>query len=262
MEKNQETNTGCIHLTVIPKKPFFRIIIFLLFFFFKDDLRAQESVDQLSDSEISERLVYIQRVLEEGQTRANLWWYGWTIGYGSYAAAQFSLALATDDEENKTSRIVAGAKSLLGMSSLLIDPMLPAYAPKLLKEISGSSPEERKKKLIEAERILEKSAERESRGRSWRKYGLVFLVNLTGAIVIWNDHHIQDREERHQKALLSFGTGIIGSSLSTLTQPTRAIEDWDHYKKKYKSPPGQSQINPRPWFIAPYPGGIIAGIYF
>ncbi len=244
------------------KKTIFKIIIFTFFSPLNSDLYAQDSVDQLTDTEVSARLTSIQRLLEEGQTRANVWWYGWTIGYGSYAATQFTLAFATADEENKTYRIVAGTKSFLGMTSLLLDPMIPGYAPKLLKAIPENSPEERKKKLIEAERLLEKCAQRELRGRSWVKYGLIFLGNLTGAMIIGNDRHIQDREERYQKAYISFGTGMMTSLLYTLTQPTRAIEDWHSYRQKYKDPSSPSSINPQRWFLAPYPGGIIAGINF
>jgi hypothetical protein len=81
-------------------------------------------------------------------------------------------------------------------------------------------------------------------------------------MIIGNDRHIQDREERYQKAYISFGTGMMTSLLYTLTQPTRAIEDWHSYRQKYKDPSSPSSINPQRWFLAPYPGGIIAGINF
>ncbi len=84
--------------------------------------------------------------------------------------------------------------------------------------------------------MLENSAKAEIGGRSWLQHTLAFLVNATGSIVIWKGYEKKIKEKGDNPvtyALINFALGTAGTELQIWTQPTRAIDDWEKYKKKY-----------------------------
>jgi hypothetical protein len=202
---------------------------------------SQNTIDQLSDTEVTERINYIQGVLDEGQTCAQWWFYGWTIGYTALAAGHFTLHFVSDDKEFKQDMLVGGVTSTLGIAGMLIDPFVPAYGPGDLRSLPSNTPGEKRNKLKNAEDILKRSAQREIDGRAWLTHTLAFIVNLGGGLTIW-----QYYKRPFMDGLLNFAMGMAVSEIQIFS----ASSGW---KKRGYRPE---------WFIAIYPGGLGIGMKF
>jgi hypothetical protein len=224
---------------------------------------AQETT-ALSDEQVKERLGFIENALMSGQPRAKLWWYGWIAGYSGAALVQGGLAASRwnkDDGDNEFAEdmLVGGATCALGSAGLLISPFVPAYGPNALRSMPEDTPEERRAKLVKAEEILRRSAEREKKGRGWLTHGLNLGVNVAAGLVTvlafdrpWSD------------GLLTLAVNETVSLLNIFTQPTRARRDLKNYETQYLGKPGtysEPAASPA-WYFSVRPGGITVGLRF
>jgi len=228
---------------------------------------AQGAKTTPSDQEARERLAYIQTALQNGQKSSNIWYWSWIGIYSGLSIGSYSLFFATDalnPKKNSKDKnhfrqdwMTSGITSTLGVIGLAIDPMVPAYALGRFKDMPEGTPEERLLKLKEAEIWFKKSSQREIDGRSWVPHTLNFVVNLAAGLTIWLafDRSVVD-------GLITFLPGMAIGELQIWTQPTRAINDYETYKKRFMTgyvPKRDDDVN---WFFAAYPGGMIAGLRF
>ena len=153
---------------------------------------------------------------------------------------------------------MGGAKCTLSLGMLLVMPFTPAYAPGKLAAMPEGDAEEIGRKLSEAERLLDLCARKERMGRAWWKHLLGAAVNAGGSIIIWR---FQKGKDPWKDALISFFSGMAVFEATIWTQPTRAIEDWDSYRQKYRGGAYLEEDVNR-WFVTLCPGGIAAGVYF
>ena len=214
-------------------------------------LYAQENESEDSDTNISERINFIQTAFDEGETRAKIWSYSWTGVYGMLTGVQTAQALYTS--HNRTSNIVYASQSLLGFAALIVDPLHARSSGRDLREIPGDTPDERQLKLETAERWLERNAKQEKFGRSWPVHILALAVNAIGGAIIWHNSGSKD-------GLTSILAGMAAAEVQIWTQPTRAIKDYDEYRSKYKG--AKNSLSDRKYFIAPSPNGCVAGFIF
>jgi hypothetical protein len=199
-----------------------------------------QSVSEPSDAQVSERLAYIEGALASGRAPARAWWYGWIAAYGAGTVAQWSLAGAhwkdtkpdtaspdgrVKDRAFAEDMLVGGGTTALGCVALLIDPFTPASAPRSLGRLPASTPEERRAKLLRAEELLRRCAERERKGRSLTTHLLNLGVNaLAGVVtVVAFDRPVSD-------GLMTFAAGEAVSLLNIFTQPRRAVRDLREYE--------------------------------
>ncbi len=210
---------------------------------------AQESIP---DSLVRERIQVIQQMLDQGEKKADLWWYGWIAGYGGATIAQGTVALFSDKLATRQDMILGAFTTLLGMGGQIIMPMVPGYAPDRLREIPEGSPEQNLVKLQEAERLLEASALREKEGRSWKIHAMDGAVNVACGFIVWFGFK------------RTFTDGLINVAINTaiceaqiFTQPTRAIRNYNDYCLQYKC--GQPFTLREPgvtWSFTMVPGGV------
>jgi len=241
--------------TIISTITLFSLITFLLT---PSGLVSQTNPD-LSDVEVKERLEHIQVVLDAGQSNANLWWEGWLIGYGAMATGMISAHfIITDDENLRQDMLVGGVTSGLGVLGQLIDPMVPGYAGDDLRVLPDGTAVERKAKLIQAEKLLFKSAQREIDGRSWLTHVIAGVVNLGSGLWTWLYY-----ERPFLDGFISFAVGQAISEVQIFTQPTQAIDDYNEYKRKYGLYSSYNKIRyKKNWYVGFTPGRFWAGIYF
>jgi hypothetical protein len=200
--------------------------------------RAQGTA--LSDEQVKERLGFITDALKAGQPRAGTWYYGWTAAYGAGAVVLGFLAGShwhdtklegtetVADREFAEGMLVGGATFALGVGGMLIDPFVPARAPRKLAALPEGSPVERAAKLKRAEDLLRECAARERRGRSLTTHLLNLGANAAGAVVTKFGFN-----QSWGSALVSFALGEGVSLLNIFTQPTRATHDLASYEAKY-----------------------------
>jgi hypothetical protein len=220
-------------------------------------LYGQETA--LSDEQVKERLGFITGALDAGRGRAGTWWYGWigtysagTIAGGTLAATQWN-----SDRDFAEDMLVTGATFALGVVGLVMEPFLPATAPKKLGRLPEGTPEERLAKLREAERLLRDCARCERKGRGWGTHLLNVGANAAAGVVSaaafnrpWTD------------GLITFATGEAVSLLNIFTQPMRAVRDLKKYESGYAgsgTAPGRYE---RSWSLSAWPGGVSLRLQF
>lgn len=250
-------------------------LLLLLVFIILPAAYAQDKA-ALSDDQVKERLSFIEKALDSGQTCAKVWFYGWIAAYSTGAAVQWGLSIAhwndvkpADDSPNAPEvrdrtfaqdMLVGGTTTALGICGLWLDPFLPAYGPNQLRSLPENTPEERRAKLLRAEGLLRQCAQREKDGRGWLNHLLNMGVNAAAGLVTvlvfdrpWTD------------GLITFAAGEAVSLLNIYTQPRRAIRDLKNYEIKHWGQQG-AYIPEAPsdnkWTFSLYPGGISLGLRF
>jgi hypothetical protein len=218
----------------------------------------------VTDEQVKGRLGFLESALQSAQPRAKLWWYGWIAGYSGAALVQGGLAAArwnkdAGDNEFAEDMLVGGATCALGSAGLLISPFVPAYGPNALRAMPEDTPEERRAKLVKAEEILRRCAEREKKGRGWLTHGLNLGVNVAAGLVTvlafdrpWSD------------GLLTLAINETVSLLNIFSQPRRAERDLENYQVRYLGKPGtyrQAAAAPA-WYFCLQPGRVTVGMRF
>ena len=179
---------------------------------------ATHAAAQAGDLEVSRRLARLQTLLEREQPRARTWKTSWMIAYGVLTLGQGTFALLTDDQAMRAEYGVGAVKSGLGFGGLLVFPFRATHAASDLRELPARTAEERRRKLREAERLLEESAVDEELAAGWPGRVAASLVNLAGAYYLWIEH------DEFARGWLSLGTGMAVSELQIRTQPTSLTE--------------------------------------
>lgn len=194
----------------------------------------------------AERIHSLQRSLDDRTGSARLWWYGWA---GFYAGATIVSLTAALTSGNRTLQITSGvsaAESFVGLSGMLILPFAAKDAAAELRDMPEATPEERSKKLLAAEELLQKSAEDEAAGRSWVQHMLGVLVNAAGALVLWQGYGSKIRQaggEPWEQALLSFVAGTAVSELQIWTEPTGAMAAYKDYRSTFPTSPASTHTS-------------------
>lgn len=212
---------------------------------------AGETDPKVPDSDISERINFIQTSFDKAEARAKAWSYAWTGIYGALTGYQTFQALHT--HQDRTSNIVGASQSLLALTVLIVDPFHACSSASDLREIPENTPEERRQKLDMAERWLERNYKQEKLGRSWPNHIIALAVNIIGGAIVWHNNGSKD-------GMTSILTGMAASEIQIWTQPTRGMTDYNDYRSKYKG--AKNSIPEKKYFIAPSLNGFVAGVYF
>jgi hypothetical protein len=214
--------------------------------------------EELSESQIEERLQYIQRTLEQGAPAANRWWYSWLIGYSTLTIAQGAIGSASMEHATRQDMSLGAATTFLGAMGQVLAPMIPGSAPDQLAGIPDKTSEEKREKLLKAEKIFRECALMEKGGRSWKTHAITGGLNLASGLIVWLGF---------KRSLLDgFSNFMLNTAVTELqiwTQPVRSIKDYDNYIKKCKTGQGfgyrKSEQN---ILVTVSPGGLRISIAF
>lgn len=232
------------------------ILFFLLILLFPfSQLFAQ---NEIPDSLVKERIIYIQNMLNEGKPAAKLWWNGWLYGYSAATVMQGALFLSSDELKTRQDMALGAATTLVGAFGQLVMPMTPASAPGKLALIPGDSPEERIIKLKKAEELFEASAKREKEGRSWKMHAASSAVNLSSGLITWLGF-----DRTIKSGLINFAINEAITEAQIWTQPTRAIKDYKVYCERYKTGlPSALYKQKAQLYVNAFPGGLAIRLVF
>jgi len=212
----------------------------------------------LPDSVVTIRLQTIEKMLNQGKSNANLWWYGWLAGYSAATVGQGAVFLSSNDKSLRQDMAVGAATTFLGALGQIITPMVPGYAPDRLKMIPGGTREERRQRLDIAEELLIQSALREKSGRSWQTHAIATAVNAGSGLITWLGFN-----RDIWAGLENFALNTCITEAQIWTQPTKAMKDYKNYCTLYKSGENLVAIKPETvWFVSGSPGGIKLRIVF
>ena len=213
---------------------------------------------EIPDSVVTERLQLIEKMLDEGKSGANCWWYGWLAGYSAATVGQGVACFISNDKGTRQDMALGAMTTLLGAAGQLLTPMSPGYASDRLAAIPEDSREARLKKLNNAEELLKSSAQREKTGRSWQAHAVASIVNAGSGLVTW---FVFRRDVWAGVKNFAFNTVITEAQI--WTQPTRAMKDYRNYCNKHQ--PGANPVvlkNSLSWTVGASPGGIDIKIVF
>ncbi|MGD1148204.1 MAG: hypothetical protein ABR961_09665 [Thermoanaerobaculaceae bacterium] len=219
---------------------------------------AAEDPMSLADSEVTNRLQYIQSSLDGGQEAANLWWYGWGVGYGSLTVEQFVANCRADTKKERQDTLVGYVTSSFGVIGQLVAPVEAGRLAAQLRAMAGDTPEARQAKLAAAESFLRQSAAQEAFGRSWRMHAITGAVNLGIGLFLSLRY---DRPGRDGLAI--FAIGELVSEVQIFTQPMKAVRDlleYEHRSDFNHATAGGADHST--WYVSATPGGFVVGCRF
>jgi hypothetical protein len=225
----------------------------------------------LSDEQVKDRLRFITNALDAGQPRAGTWYYGWLAAHSVGAVAGGILAGShwgdkklegaetVPDREFAEGMLVGGVTFALGVGGLLLDPFVPATAPRKLRSLPETTSVERLEKLRRAEELLRQSARREKNGRSLKTHLLNAGVNAAAGVVTKAAFH-----RSWGSALITFAGGEAVSLLNIFTQPMQATRDLKRYESGFARDGGPPSPAPEElqWSLSIVPGGISFRLQF
>jgi hypothetical protein len=219
---------------------------------------AAQGARELGDAEVANRLAYIQNSLDGGRKPADLWWYGWLVGYSAATAGQLAAYSRSDDEKQRQDTLVGAVTTALGAGGVLIFPLEAGRYAARLRAMPGDTPEARRVKLAAAQSYLRKAAAQEELGRSFQTQAIATAVNLAAGLTIWLHYNRPAKD-----GLITFAIGQIIPEVQIFSQPMRAVRDLRRYEQRSDfGAVGMAGEPRRTWYVSVAPAGFVVGCRF
>lgn len=201
-----------------------------------------------STSEISQRLTFLKRRLDEAQLHGQIWYYGWFAVNSGGLIASTGLALTTHSHDDRVSNSVEAGKAAIGVADLLLRPLPARLGADPIRTMPGS-PRERSQA---AEALLQANAARAELNRTlWPHLGNAIINLIGGGIVLafgdWED------------AAFTTGLDFVIGEIEILTEPSRAIDDLAAYRSRYGELPRPTGSS---WHLSPSLHGVTVTFRF
>lgn len=200
-----------------------------------DSVKQNEPMDssvsqqlQISDTEVTERLNMVCKMLDRNEKGAETWWYGWLIFYGSATIGQGAVASLTGDDKFREDMILGAGTTLFGAAGQLITPVKSGYDARLFERIGQMPKELRREKLKQAEEMLKTQAAKAKRGKSWQTHAMSGVVNLSSGLITWIGFH-----RSVWAGIENFALNTVITEFQIWSQPTRAMKNYSQYCSKY-----------------------------
>lgn len=196
--------------------------------------RAQDAyscIDALTDQEVTYRLRSIEAHIAHHKQYSKLWWWGWLTVIGSAGLAYWTafgvIPHEGDDHDYRMRRerlFINAAGATLLTTQLSVFAMTSAHSHRKLRKLPDGTPEERRVKLREATKLLERAAKRQSIGISPTAHvgGPVWAIG-TGTYLAVRDHPTFFVASAYLMPL-------VISEARILTQPRASIYEWERYR--------------------------------
>lgn len=208
-----------------------------------------------SDSLVFERLSEIKTMLSDERLRDNRWWYAWLGAYSAGTVTQIGVWIAVDDLSTKQDMALGAATAFIGAAGQMISPLKPNHEWQRIGQLPERTPEEKRIKLMESEKLLKQNALNEKIGKSFKTHAICTAVNLGSGLVTWLGFN-----RSVWAGLGNFALNTAITETQILTQPRRAMKDYNNYVNKYKFSPVQP--SPISLSLNVYPGGVVLVLKF
>jgi len=231
---------------------YFKIIIFTVWAPLSYGQAPAQSPHDISDSELDQRLKFIETRLDGLNPKASYWQYGWTGFYAGTAAGQAALAIDEDDNDDQTSYIVGAVKSAGGLAQTLIKPLPAVKSFGRFQSMPSQTRAERMLKLEQGEALLHENASRALQRYGWKRHVIGIATNLVGGAVIAAYGDSTD-------AVTSTVLGIAVSEANIWSEPARAVTDLEDYRNNFRD---AQRTGVRNWRLVPMSAGVAVHISF
>ena len=200
-----------------------------------DSVKQNERMDtfipqqlQSFDTEVTERLNLICKMLDRNEKGAETWWYGWLLFYGAATVGQGAVASLTGDDKFREDMILGAGTTLFGTAGQLIAPVKSGYDARQFERIGQMSKELRRDKLKQAEEMLKMQAAKAKRGKNWQTHAMSGAVNLSSGLITCIGFH-----RSVWAGVENFALNTVITEFQIWNQPTRAMKDYRQYCSKY-----------------------------
>ena len=194
------------------------------------DATKETCVAQLSDDEVFEQLLYVQRSFAQQRGGAASWWIGWTgfnvfnIVYGSYKTATAQTRLAYD------SWLVSSIGAGLFVANVTALPMPGMYAYRRFRTWPDHTPGERRQKLVLALNLLERAARIERLNAGFWAQLTAFAYATISTGYVWLRNPQAPSDKLILALTLQFFTSIAVAEATFFTVPRRARRDLERVR--------------------------------
>ena len=185
---------------------------------------SQTGGSSLTDSEIDQRLRFLEQRLDDSKLHGQIWHWGWLTVNGGSTVAFTAAALATGDHDDTVRYAVQAGRSAIGTTRMLLEPLEARKGADEIRDLPESNREQKLAKLRLAEDQLKRNAERAEQRWSWQRHlGNAAINAAAGGIVAGLGE---------EGAAFNVGiSGFIGGVAFLLTQPWNPDDDWEDYQK-------------------------------
>jgi hypothetical protein len=222
-------NLNSLHLVISITAVFISILFHDILFADTTGSYTNQKKIQL-DREVTSRLTFIQTALDEGVVNANRWYYSWMIIHGTSTFYSLGATLTMDDPDDRDLRYDSAVSMILSsyaVADLLLTPIPARTSAGILRKLPATNSIERTRKLHVAENYLEHCARVERGWRSWEPHVFLACINAAGGMII------AFGDDRKKDGLVSFIVGMLVAEFQIFTAPSRAIDDWEEYNRRF-----------------------------
>jgi hypothetical protein len=215
-------------------------------------LVGNQDPSSLSEEQIDRRLAFLEQRLDDTETHAKAWQYGWlTINAGG---AIVSGAQAGFDHGNdRVYDALEAGKSTIGTVYLLTSPMPGRHGAEPIRALASATRADKLAQLERAERLFRETVRRsEERSSLLMHVGNAGLNIVTGAVLLGLDEP--------RLAAMSFFLDTAVGEVQIWTQPWEPPKDWQDYERFVAT--GLPQEPRTSWHIAPTGRGLALQIDF
>ncbi len=219
----------------------------------------------LSDSELDERLAFLEERLDDWSNYMKGWQWGWTGGYslGIVIGVTESITCCSNKKsgpansvkkkrnEQRVTHYVTAVKGAIGTTRMLLSRHPGRHGADAMRAIEGDSRDAKLARLAKGEDVLQDVAKSAERRWSWKAHAGNIGLNLAGAGFIFGFGRESDAWE-------SLGIGIGVGTLQILSAPKRGIQDLNDYETRFGTKTA-SRFN---WTIVPTMGGAALKVTF
>ncbi|MGD2075667.1 MAG: hypothetical protein PVG38_12225 [Gammaproteobacteria bacterium] len=207
---------------------------------------------EITDTELDQRLAFIETRLNRQQRNADYWRNGWTGFYSLSSAGQSVAAFAANDSDGQVYWGVGAVKAAGGLAQVLLKPLAAVESGHDFRALPARSRDERLAKLRQGETMLRANAAQATERFTWRRRAIGTIGNLVGGVVI-------AAFGEDGAAVISTLLGLGVHEATIWTQPAGAAQDLEDYRKERWA--GQA-ARPGRWRIAANPAGVTLHVRF
>jgi len=216
-------------------------------------------VEHLDEARMAELSSFTEQSLADQRLGSSLWFSGWmafnvtNVSLGAWQMAVVDNQIEFDGWLVST---ISASTFLIG-ASLMPPPGL--YAARRMGKLRGDTPAQRREKLRQGLRLLDRAAQAEANNTSLLAHMLGLLLSglSTGYMYIHN-RHTDDWPQLHTWAWVQFGATLVSAEATIWTVPRRARRDVAYVREQLCT---ESRPRPAPTAAAPSLSVAFAGSY-
>lgn len=197
------------------------------------------------DADTAERIMFIERRLENGQPYARRWWVFWTLFYGTGVIYSFVKGGMKDDDGNRANSFVSGTKAIFGTGRLMLSSHTAKLGADPMYELQVDSAAGCEEVLTVGEDLLRQNAKASRSRYSWKRHLANVGINAAGALIVAEGYG------ERSKGWTSAAVGIAVGEVFTWTKPWNGTSDLEDYEREFNGTRA-----PVTWNLSPTVGGL------